>query len=236
MLTQPTDFLRRSPLYRRHMDTGAEFAERDAGAFPDLSQCALADLSLLPRLGVKGWMAWSTLASIGIDRPGENNRASRIRGGGLALRLGDNEALLLGEIAGDSSLLNRAKALPIAPGFYLVPRQDTHAWFVLTGKAVPALLSKVCAIDFRIDRFTDLAIVQTMIARVGAVVVRADFDQAPAFHVLADSASALYLWQVLLQAGEEYSGRAAGFEALRRLTSANQTHVENCAARGGRMR
>jgi len=231
MLVQPTDFPRRSALYRWHIAAGAEFSEQDgaaaperyAGAAPDLASCALADLSVLPRLGMKGWTAWTTLASVGIDRPVENNQATRMRGGGLALRLGDNEALLLGAVAGDAPLLKEAMMLPVASGFYPVPRQDTHAWFALIGAAVPALLSKVCAIDFRIGRFADLAIAQTMVARVGAVVLRCDVDQTTAFHVLADSASALYLWQVLLQAGEEYHGRAAGLEALRQLTSAGTT-------------
>jgi sarcosine oxidase subunit gamma len=90
---------------------------------------------------------------------------------------------------------------------------------MLTGKSISALLSKICAVDFCIDRFAHLAIAQTTVARVGAVVLRWDFAGVPAFHLLADSASAVYLWQVLLQAGEEYSGRATGLEALRQLKS-----------------
>lgn len=223
LAVQPTDYLRRSPLYRWHMNAGAEFADRDGLAYPeryratpaDIAICALVDLSLLPRLGLKGWTAWSTLGSIGIDRPRENNTASRMRGGGLALRLGDNEALLLDEITGEAPLLKRAAAVPQANGFYPVPRQDTHAWLVLTGSAVPSLLSKVCAVDLRIERFGDLSIAQTTVARVGAITLRCDFAGVPAFHLLVDTASAMYLWQVLLQAGEEYSGRPAGLEALR---------------------
>lgn len=228
MLVQPADFLRRSPLYGWHVSAGAEFAEQGAGAAPgrypgppaDLSTCALADLSLLPRHGVKGWEAWTKLASIGIARPDANNTAIRMAGGGLALRLGDNEALLLGEMLESAPLLARAQALPMAAGVYPVPRQDTHAWFALIGSAAPALLSKVCAIDFRSRSFADLAIAQTMVARVGAIVLRFDAGHAAVFHLLADTASAAYLWRALLQAGEEYSGRAVGFEALRRLGSA----------------
>ena len=111
-------------------------------------------------------------------------------------------------------------ALADASGFYPVPRQDTHAWLLLLGRQVPALLSKVCAIDFRPDRFADLAIAQTMVARVGAVVLRCDIGGALAFHVLADTASTLYLWTTLLQAAGEYDGRAAGFAMLRTLATA----------------
>jgi sarcosine oxidase subunit gamma len=219
-------FTRRSPLYSWHVDAGAEFALLGEAANPegypgpqgDPAICALADLSLLPRFGAKGWETWPTLASIGIAPPDRNNTASRLAGGGVAMRLGDNEAFLLGDIFGDAAAVQRAQALPAASGFYPVPRGDTHAWLLLIGAEVPKLLSKVCAVDFRLDRFADLAVAQTTIARVGSVVLRDDVAGTPAFHVLADSASARYLWGVLLEAADEYSGRAIGFGALRRLT------------------
>lgn len=223
---RPVRLTRQSPLHAWHADAGAEFAllgeavhpERYPGPQADPTICALADLSLLPRFGAKGWEAWSTLASIGIACPDRNNTACRQSGGGVAMRLGDNEAFLLGAISGDAAVVERAEALPGAPGFYPVPRRDTHAWLLLIGGDVPTLLSKVCAMDFRFDRFADLTVAQTMIARVSAVALRDDIAGTPAFHVLADSASARYLWGVLLDAAEEYSGRAIGYEALRRLT------------------
>jgi sarcosine oxidase, subunit gamma len=223
---QPTQFSRRSPLYRWHAEAGVTFVTGNEaagpghypGISPDPEICALADLSLLPRFGAKGWETWSTLASIGISQPDANNTALRLTGGGTALRLSDNEAFLLGSSINDAPLVQRAAALPTASGFYPVPRLDTHAWLLLLGRAAPQLLSKVCAVDFRLDRFADLTVAQTMIARVGSVVLRDDVAGTPAFHILADSASARYLWGVLLDAAAEYAGRAIGFEALRRLT------------------
>ncbi len=222
---QPIQFIRRSPLYRWHVDAGAEFAlladaanpERYPGPPTDPAICALADLSLLPRFGAKGWETWSTLGSIGIACPDRNNRAARLSGGGVAMRLGDNEAFLLGDISAEAALVQRASELKGASGFYPVPRKDTHAWLLLVGAEVPKLLSKICAVDFRADRFADLTVAQTMIARVGSVVLRGEIGATPAFHILADSATARYLWGVLLDAAEEYAGRAIGFEALRRL-------------------
>jgi sarcosine oxidase subunit gamma len=224
---QPTQFERRSPLYRWHVEAGATFVMTNKaaspghypGIAPDPRNCALADLSLLQRFGAKGWEIWPTLASIGIARPDANNTALRLTGGGSVLRLGDNEAFLLGSVINEAPLVQRAAALPTASGFYPVPRQDTHAWLLLLGRAMPLLLSKVCAIDFRLGRFRNLTIAQTSVARVGAVVLRDDVAGGPAFHVLADSASAIYLWKVLLDAAEEYSGGAIGFDALRQLRS-----------------
>jgi sarcosine oxidase subunit gamma len=238
---QPVQFTRRSPLYGWHVDAAAEFAllgevaqpERYPGPQGDPAVCALADLSLRPRFGAKGWDAWSMLTTIGVARPDRNNTACRLSGGGVAMRLGDNEAFLLGPISGDVVLVQSAEALPTASGFYPVPRRDTHAWLLLIGAEVPKLLSKVCAVDFRFDRFADLTVAQTMVARVGAVVLRDDIAGTPAFHVLADSASARYLWGVLLDAAEEYSGRAIGYQALRRLTGHCPT---DCVTTDGDMR
>ena len=220
---KPTDFVRRSPLYRWHVAAGAVFVEQDgaaiaesySGVTADPMVCVVADLSLRPRHGVKGWEAWSTLASLGIERPEATNRATPMDGGGTALRLGDNEALLLGAVVGDAPLLRRASGLSSTPGFYPVPRQDTHAWLLLLGRMVPAMLAKVCAIDFRPERFAELMIAQTMVARVGAVVLRWDLGRIPAFHLLADMASAHYLWRALLQAANEYGGQPLGIAALR---------------------
>src|SRR3954465_1714183 len=110
---QPTQFARRSPLYRWHAKAGVTFLanneaaspEQYPGISPDPEICALADLSLLPRVGFKGWETWSTLASIGVAQPNANNTASRLAGGGSALRLGDNEGFLLGSIINDAPLV-----------------------------------------------------------------------------------------------------------------------------------
>ena len=81
-------------------------------------------------------------------------------------------------------------------GCYPVPRAESHAWFRLAGKDPAAVLARLASVDFRPVGFDDLAIAQTFVARVAAVVVR-DGD---AYDILADSASALYLWDCILEA------------------------------------
>jgi sarcosine oxidase subunit gamma len=69
------------------------------------------------------------------------------------------------------------------------------------------MLSKLCAIDFRPHRFGDLAIAQTTVAQLNAIVLRADIEDRFIFNVLADSASAVYLLACLKDAAEEFGGR-----------------------------
>ena len=54
---------------------------------------------------------------------------------------------------------------------------------------------------------------------MNAIVIRADLGKAPAFHILADGASAEYLWHCILDAMEEFDGAPAGLAALRRLAA-----------------
>jgi sarcosine oxidase subunit gamma len=223
-MTTATDFLRRSPLCHELAQSGARFAPLGdaaiAAAFGDTSPapaCAVIDLSPLPRIGFKGWNVWMSLRAAGVPVPGRNNTSLVLPRGGLCGRLSDGEALILPDLDHPSVLPAGVEGLDEADGFYSVARRDTHAWIALAGSEVPEVLAKVCAVDFRVDRFVDLSIAQTMVAGVASIVLRWDRGGAPGFHVLADSMSARYLWQVVLDVAADHGGRPAGFEFLRGL-------------------
>ena len=97
-----------------------------------------------------------------------------------------------------------------------MPRADSHFWFLLTGRHVPAMLAKLCGIDFRTDRFAPLQVAQTQAARLSVIVIRDD-TALPAWHLLADSASADYVWTCLVDAMQEFDGRQVGSDALSTL-------------------
>jgi sarcosine oxidase subunit gamma len=52
---------------------------------------------------------------------------------------------------------------------------------------------------------------------MSGIVIRADLGQVPAFHLLADIASAEYLWGAVLDAMAEFDGGPVGLDALRKL-------------------
>jgi sarcosine oxidase, subunit gamma len=226
-MTDAVEVLRRGPLYRWHQEAGAEPVLLNGGVAPwrypgssvDPSKLALADLSLLPRVGVKGWKIWERLANLGVVNPTRNNMASELLDGGACLRLGEREAMVLGSIAGASSAVEHIEGVGSVDGCYLVSRRDTHVWFVLTGDHVPSLLSKICSIDLRYNQFDNCAIAQTNVAGVGAIIVRRDFPAVAALHLLSDNSSARYLWLCLMRAAEEFQGGAIGLEILKKLAS-----------------
>jgi sarcosine oxidase subunit gamma len=134
--------------------------------------------------------------------------------GCLVARLADNEALVLSDLEAKSATVARLESLGSNAGCYPVPRADTYFWFVLTGVQAPDCLLKICGVDIRPHKFSNHAIAQTSIARLGTVAIRDDRGSTPAYHLLADGTSAGYFWTSVLDAMAEFGGRPIGLESL----------------------
>ena len=226
-MTGPQDFHRRTPLYRALNAEGAPWAALPDAAIADrpdqdgaAARLGIADLTPLPRLGFKGRGTVQAMRSRGISLEGVANRAFAQADGSLCLVLAASEVVLLSNPAGDGSRLadlEQGYRIEDGEGTYPVPRRDASAWFAVTGSMAPEMFSKLCGIDLRPHRFENLMIAQTSVARLNAVVVRADLGRVLAFHVLADSASAAYFLECIRDAAQEFDGRLVGVSALRGL-------------------
>lgn len=174
----------------------------------------LTDLSPLARTGFKGADSAAWLARQELTVPALPNQAVAQADGSLLARLSAGEFLLLGGLGDEMGLvqhLDAAWSWEAQAGLcFPVPRQDSHAWFHLKGTAVAAMLAKLCGVDMRPHVFADGAIAQTSVARLNAIVIR----QGDAYHLLADSASAEYLWDCLVDAMAEFGGSVAGLNHL----------------------
>lgn len=238
MAPSPTDYTRRSFVYRSLVAAGARFEARGGAAVAmgyartteeaaaAARGLALADLCPLPRIGFKGRGAPQWLNARGVALPPMPNRAQRQPGGALAVRLSHDEHLILGGVGARADAceqLMHAWSPESAPRCYPTPRADTHLWYVATGTHTPAMLAKLCAVDMRTHVFADGCVAQTSLARINAILIRSDFGPASAFHILADSAFADYLWPTLLDAMEEFGGEPVGLSALLAL---NERRVE----------
>lgn len=232
----PATLKRRSFIYRKLVAAGAEFAEVNGGAvamrYPargeNETDCArrmaLADLSVLPHWGLKGRGTMEWLAAQGLAIGADSNKAYRQAGGELAAKLAPSEIFLLDSLAGTGALPARladawtwAANAPRPQQGYPTPRQDSHAWFMITGVHAPEMFSKICGVDLRPAQCPVGTIAQTSIAKMSGIIIRADLGGTLAYHVLADIASAEYLWTCLEDAIAEYDGRIVGLAALRAL-------------------
>ncbi len=232
----PTAFPRRSFIYRVLQQAGARFAPiNDAAIAVDFGKpvaaeiaqarrMGIADLSVLQRTGFKGAGTVEWLTAHGLAIGPDSNRAYLQAGGELAARLAPMEIFLIDSLAGTGDLIRRLDAAwswgdekPRRPTGYPMPRSESHAWFMVTGERAPAMFAKICGVDLRPHRFAGGAIAQTSVAKMSAIVIRADLGGTPAFHLLADSASAEYLWTCVLDAMSESDGAPVGWSALRQL-------------------
>jgi sarcosine oxidase subunit gamma len=224
-MTDPVSFLRRTPLRRMHEAAGMRWAAiKDAAvvsAGPGKAEAAsvmIADLSPLPRLGFKGRGTIDAMKRRGVVVEAQPNRAFRQPDGGLCLVLAPGEVILLSGLNGEGSRLDQMLTqwrLEDEERTYPLLRRDSHAWFALAGRDVPAMLAKLCAIDLRPGKFPDLAIAQTSVAKMSAILTRFDTAEGSIYHVLADSAAALYFCSCLLDAAHEFSGCLVGHAALK---------------------
>ena len=232
----PAAHPRRSCIYRVLQQAGARFAPIDDAAIASdfggpaeveaeqARRMGIADLSVLPRTGFKGAGAVEWLTAQGLAIGPDSNRAYPQPGGELAARLAPTEIFLIDSLAGTGELVRRLNAAwswgsekPRRLIGYPMPRSESHAWFMVTGSQATAMFAKICGVDLRLHRFTGGAIAQTSVAKMSAIVIRVDLGGVPAFHLLADSASAEYLWTCVLDAMAEFDGAPVGWSALRKL-------------------
>jgi sarcosine oxidase subunit gamma len=224
----PLQCARRSMLYRWHERHDASFIEHAgaivvanyAGGLAEPSaarELGLCDLSTFPRWGVTGRGAPASLTDVGFDVPPVVNRSARQVNGDILARLSDHEYLLLstGQLiaaeppAGFPYLRDHA-AGPV----YELPRQDSHAWFALTGRKASTILAGICGVDMRDVAFADGDVAQTSIARVSAVVLRSDLGDSPCFFILVSSTAAEYLWDAIAGTMDMPDAAVIGMHAL----------------------
>ncbi len=231
-VVQPQELKRRSMLYRKSAQAQASFESVADGAaamrYSDSDEIVharrmgVADLTTIPRIGFKGKDTPAWLEENGLQLPKEPNRVTRQTDGALVARLSIDEHLVLEDLETRSEMVARLDSQwRLQPGrmCYKLLRDHSHCWLLLTGEATSSMLAKVCGVDMRPKAFPDGWIAQTSMARINAIVIRSDLGGTRAFHVLADSASAEYLWFCLHDAMAEFAGCAVGLAALRALAN-----------------
>ena len=152
----------------------------------------LRDLSTLPRTGFKGAESPAWLEAQGVVLPTAPNLATRQADGSLVARLAPGEFLILGGLNGSSAPIDRldtAWSIDTAGFCFQLPRRDSHAWLHLSGDKVATMFAKICGVDLRPQAFANLAIAQTSVARLSAIVIRDDRKNMPGYHLLADVAA-----------------------------------------------
>ncbi len=232
---QPNHYERRSFIYRKFRKLPVTWSEMNGHASvhaihaPEselryAQQMALCDVSYLQRVGFKGAGTIDWLSKQGIKIPENINTTAILSNDCLIARLGANDILILDSLKNKTDVPNKLEqqwhqdyAPDSEPCGFIMPRQDSHACFCVSGINAPEIFSTLCAIDLRASKFANHAIAQTSLARLGAIIIRHDIGNHIAFYVLTESVSAEYCWDCLDDAMQEFSGQAIGSSTLTKL-------------------
>ncbi len=181
-----------------------------------VQQCAIVDLTNLSRVGFRGQDAADYLTSYGFQLPEQPNQALLQEDGCWVARLSFTEYCVLGSLHDFGERVSQLEQgwTMDERANYLLPRQDSHAWIQLTGQHVALVMAKLCGVDLQQQAFTVGQVVQTSVARINTIVINVSDAQTQKFNLLCDRAAALYLWDVLIDAIDEFDGQVAGIEAI----------------------
>lgn len=234
---QANHFQRRSFVYRKFDTLPVVWSEINGYAsaysiqdseseFKCAQQMGLCDLSYLQRVGFKGAGTIEWLSSQGINTPDNINSAVISNAGCITARLGASDILILDNLKNTTNTPSKLEqqwhhdySPNNKPCGYIMPRQDSHACFSVCGENAPEMFSTLCAIDLRANKFSNLMIAQTSLARLGAVIIRNDIENIINYLVLVESVSAEYCWDCLCDAIRGFSGNIIGTATLAELTS-----------------
>ncbi len=205
--------------HQRRSFVQRELGRAGAGKPVPAGRLGIADLSPVPRSGFKGPGTVEWLKVQGIEVRAEPNRAFPLADGSIVAMLSWTEALILDswQREGPSARLSAAWSLEAGTRCYEVPRRDSHYWFVVCGSPAPQLFAKLCGVDLRPAQFPPWSVAQTILARSSAIIIRDPLAGMLAYHVLGDSASAVYIWDTLAEAMKEFEGGVIDRDALRSL-------------------
>lgn len=192
---------------------GMEIASRiDGDDASKLEAVALADLSFLPKFGLKGPAAEQWLASRDIPAPAKANGWASLAGNGVIARLGRSEFFFEDGTASGAVGSIRTALGTGAPGVYPVIRQD--AGFALAGKQVNELLVQTCNVNFAQFNPEERIAVMTQMIGVSILAIRTNYKEMPYYRIWCDPTFAPYFWETVAEIAGELGGGVIGADGL----------------------
>ena len=170
----------------------------------------LCDLSALRKLGLKGRGAAGWLTAQGIDVPNDTFGARRPEHEGIVARLGDDECFLESGLSGQPVVALSKRLGPVQGDTYRVERQD--ATFVLTGSSALRVMAQVCGANF--EEAPAWHVLYSRVAGVSAALLPSPWEKVPQYRIWVDPTSAPYLWGQLFQICRELGGQVVGAQAV----------------------
>jgi heterotetrameric sarcosine oxidase gamma subunit len=183
---------------------GWEVSARRAGAGLRIMDCTpLAKVLVLA--SVQGETALSLGVRFGC--------AARDEPGMLVVGSGPGEWLLLAAPGTSKEVAGRVEGVPDEGLVSVFDVTHGRALIRITGARTPDLLAKVCGIDLSEEVTPDGAAFRSSVAKLVTDVVRDDLDGERSYLLHCERSSGQYLFDALLDAGDEFGIEIDGFTA-----------------------
>ena len=233
--------LKHTALHYQHLALGATMMDDSGWQRPEQygspeeelkavrEMVGLCDISPVGKLDLKGKQVAAvlerlfspgTLPQIGrVQRMALKNTNGTSGVEGICCRLENDHVLLLTE-PGTLTTVEQAftQSMEATDGcFHLTNLTSALAAVQLVGPYSYELLRKLTALDLSPQRFADLACAQGGVAKVHALVVRADVRSELAYEVYCGREFGEYLWDILRDAGQEFGAAPFGMATQRLL-------------------
>ena len=225
-----------SAMHQQHVDLGAVMEEVDGWQRPtrylsveeELEQIrkgvGLCDVSPTGKLLIQGeaiddilGTAFPKLGALDIG----DARAQSLKTGST-----DSEVLLARLAADEALALTPPNMAPQVAESLEGPEQCIHALEItsalagvkVAGPLAHQLLAAVTEIDVSLDGFSNMTCAQAPVAEVHGTLLRNDMDGLLSFELYFGREYGEYMWDALMEAGEEYGVVPFGIEALKSLS------------------
>ena len=237
--------IRRSALHAFHLaeasmteDHGWQWADSygavDAEVQAVRERVGLSDISPLAKLDIQGNEVFAALGQkLSLELALETVPVGRVvrvpsqalqldaPAGGLLCSLTRNHARLISPpgTAGavQAQVESVARQTDTSACIHLTDITSNFTAVQLAGPHSRDLLRKLTALDLRPAQFPDLSCAQGSLAHIHTLVIRADIQAHLAYQVYCGREFGAYLWDALLDAGQEFGARPFGLAAQRQL-------------------
>jgi len=233
--------LKRTALHYKHLALGAAMVDDSGWQRPERyglpeeelravrANVGLCDISPVGKLDLKGkqlapvlerLFSSGTLPQVGYVQRMTLRNTDGVAGiEGICCRLGSDHVLLLTEpgaaVAVEQMFTQQLRATDGC--VHLTNLTSTLAAVQLVGPHSRDLLGKLTTLDLSPSQFADLTCAQGSLAKVHALMVRADVGRERAYEVYCGREFGEYLWDTLRDAGQEFGAVPFGVAAQRLL-------------------
>ena len=140
-------------------------------------------------------------------------RAARDEHGTLVVGSGPGEWLLLAPPGAGAAVAGRVEEVPAGGLVSVFDATHGRALMRISGAQTLDILAKVCGIDFSEEVTPDGAAFRSSVAKLVTDVVRDDRDRERSYLLHCERSSGQYLFDALIDAGDEFGIEVEGFVA-----------------------